>query len=432
MTSGNGHQHTTGSDVIVIGAGLSGLMAAVTAVDAGARVRLIASGWGQQIVTPGWLSVCDRAEDDVIAEVRGYAAIHPDHPYALAEDDAMVHGLDAFRDITARIGLPYDERTKDGHNMRLMTTLGAIRTPMMAPRSLAAGDLTDIDGPVLVVGFRGWRDFFPQLAVDNLRQQGIDARALTVALPDTGHATWDEWPGDLARLFDSEDVRAGIAKQVKRHARGTAKIGFPAVLGLDAPGAALRDLTATLGRPVFEIPTLPPSAAGVRLSNRLRRWLLRQRARVQIGHAVTRGIVEDRRCLAVQVQALGHLNTFYADHVILATGGLYNGGIESDDTGRIWEPIFDLPVEQPRGEGRAEWFYDHLLVQHGHPVHRYTGVRVNLDLLPLDADGEPVLDNVYVIGNMLAGFNPITDGCAEGIQLATAYKAVQTALGLKN
>jgi anaerobic glycerol-3-phosphate dehydrogenase len=30
----------------------------------------------------------------------------------------------------------------------------------------------------------------------------------------------------------------------------------------------------------------------------------------------------------------------------------------------------------------------------------------------------------------LAGFNPLTDGCAEGIALATAYKAVQTALQL--
>ena len=49
-------------------------------------MRLIAQGWGQQIVTPGWISVCDRAEDDVMAEVRGYAALHPEHPYALADD----------------------------------------------------------------------------------------------------------------------------------------------------------------------------------------------------------------------------------------------------------------------------------------------------------------------------------------------------------
>jgi len=47
---------------------------------------------------------------------------------------------------------------------------------------------------------------------------------------------------------------------------------------------------------------------------------------------------------------------------------------------------------------------------------------------PLNPSGEVVLDNVYVVGHMLAGFNPLTDGCAEGIALATAYKAIRTAL----
>ena len=61
-------------------------------------------------------------------------------------------------------------------------------------------------------------------------------------------------------------------------------------------------------------------------------------------------------------------------------------------------------------------------------MHRHTGLRVNQQLVPLDAEGAPVLENVYAVGHMLAGFNPLTDGCAEGIALATAYKAVQVAL----
>ena len=63
-------------------------------------------------------------------------------------------------------------------------------------------------------------------------------------------------------------------------------------------------------------------------------------------------------------------------------------------------------------------------------ANRQTGLRVNTPLQPLDAAGEPALENVYVAGQLLAGFNPITDGCAEGIALATAYKAVHTALEL--
>ncbi len=96
----------------------------------------------------------------------------------------------------------------------------------------------------------------------------------------------------------------------------------------------------------------------------------------------------------------------------------------------MWEPLFDLPVAAPEVESRAGWYHDDLLIERGHPIHRQTGLRVNTQLQPLDAAGDPALENVYATGQLLAGFNPLTDGCAEGIALATAYKAVHTALEL--
>ncbi|MEW6577613.1 MAG: anaerobic glycerol-3-phosphate dehydrogenase subunit GlpB [Chloroflexota bacterium] len=416
-----------GTDVIVIGAGLAGLLAAVHAVKAGARVRLIASGWGQQIVSPGWISVCDRAADDVIAEVRGHAALHPDHPYALAGPDALVCALDLFQDIAEEVGEPFVMRSRDGHNLRLATMLGAIQTPLLAPQGIAAGDLTEVGGPLLIVGFAGWRDFYPELVAGNLSAQGIAARALTLTLP-AERGSWDDWPADLARRFDDSAFRTAVLRQIQPQIRDAVKVGFPAVLGMEGHAEVLREFEAALGCPVFEIPTLPPSPAGTRLSNGIRRWLLRQRARVQIGHAVVRGIVEGGRCTGVEVGALGHTNPFYADAFIVATGGLYNGGIQSDETGRLWEPIFGFPVSGPPGEGRTGWYGERLLVAEGHPIHRQSGLRVNTQMQPVDGEGAPLLENVFAAGHLLAGFNPLTDGCAEGVALATAYKAVCAAL----
>ncbi|MBN1563212.1 MAG: FAD-binding protein, partial [Anaerolineae bacterium] len=374
-----------GTDILVIGAGLAGLTAAAHAIKAGASVRLIAQGWGQQIVAPGWISVWDRAEGDALPAAADHATQNADHPYALGND--LSAALTAFRDLTAEIGLPYDQRA-DGHNLRVPTMMGAIQTPLIAPRGIANGDVTDSDGAVLVVGFTGWRDFHPELAAQNLTALGTAARARRIALPGAA-SHWDRWPGDVALLTEGADVRAAIVRQLKSELNGVAKIGFPAVLGLNHHADVLADLTAQLERPIFEMPTLPPSVPGTRLSNRLRRWLLRHHARVQIGHPVSSAITDQNRVVGVNVAALGHTNPFYADQVILTTGGLYNGGIQSDVSGKLWEPIFDLPVSAPDGEGRSGWYAESLLDPGGHPIHRHAGLRVNAQMQPFDSEGAP-------------------------------------------
>jgi glycerol-3-phosphate dehydrogenase subunit B len=416
-----------GTDLIVIGAGLSGLTAAAHAVKAGASVRLIAQGWGQQIVAPGWISVWDNAEGDVLAAAASHTVQHPDHPYALCGIETLRTSLNTFQKLTQEIGLPFASRG-DGLNWRLPTMLGAIQTPYLTPSTLGF-HLDNIEHPILIVGFSGWRDFHPELVSGNLERQGIPARALRIDIPGE-FGSWDAWPGDLARLFDRDDFRKMIIKQVASYARQASLVGFPAVLGLEHPRTAALELDRYLHRPVFEIPALPPSLPGTRLSNRLRRWLLRHRARVQIGHPVIRPITENGRVIGVNVAALGHTNPFYADHVILATGGLYNGGIQSDESGKLWEPIFDLPVSGPGGDRRAGWYADTLLDPNGHPIHRHTGLRANANLQPLNAEGAPAYANLYAVGHLLAGFNPLVDGCAEGVALATAYKAVQVALNV--
>jgi anaerobic glycerol-3-phosphate dehydrogenase len=76
--------------------------------------------------------------------------------------------------------------------------------------------------------------------------------------------------------------------------------------------------------------------------------------------------------------------------------------------------ICPFPAES---EGRAGWYADALLDPGGHPIHRHTGLRVNAQMQPLDSEGAPVFENVYAVGHLLAGFNPLTDGCAEGVAL---------------
>lgn len=405
---------TDQADLIVVGAGWAGLMAAAMATARGAKVRLIAQGIGSPVVTPGWVSVYDSAPGDVGAAVRALVARAPDHPYALAGYAALEESVRFFQAFTQEIGLPYSGDLRA--NRRAPLPLGAYATPALTPPGYSAETGTSIR----YAGFAGWRDYYPALS---------GPRTAMVTLPG-GEQPWDLTPVMLAREFDAPGFRAGVAKQIRAHLNGASAVAFPAVIGLDEPRRALDDLSAQIGAPVCEMPTLPPSAPGVRLFQRIRRYLLDHGARVQIGHAVARGIVENGRAVGVEVAAAGKPQAFRADAVILATGNLYGGGLFSDDRGRIWEPIFGVPVQHD--PDRSRWLAETLLAQGGHPAHRF-GVRADNALRPLDAGGQPIAQRLFVAGHLLAhpggDARPDPLDTAEGVALATAYRAVANALG---
>ncbi len=399
-------------DLIVIGAGLAGLMATALAVERGAKVRLIAQGIGSPLVAPGWISVADNMLGDVLTGAQAIAAESPEHPYALAGIDALKGGIDLLRRTGEAIGLPYDGDLSA--NLRLPTALGSIQTPALAPRGLAMGSGQQ-DG-ALIIGFVGWRDFYPALAAQ---------QSALIQLPGDARP-WDATPVDLARAFDQVEFRKAVAAGVRHNLNGATAVGFPAVLGLDDPLTAQRDLSERLGVPVFEMPTLPPSTPGVRLFNKLRRYFLDRGVRMQIGHPVVRGLIQDGRVTGVEVAAAGKPQRFIAGAVILATGGLYGGGLFSDDRGRIWESLFDLPIAA--STERESWFNRQMLASEGHPVHRF-GVRVNAAMQPIRGDGSPIAAGLYAAGHILAqpGTTP-TAAISEGVALATSYKAVNAAL----
>ncbi len=375
-----------GRRVVVIGAGLAGLAAAVFAVQAGARVTLVTHGLGRLILTPGHFQLGPFA----------------DHP-----------GPAAFFDWCAT----YPALAVDANARRLPTGLG-LGQPVDAAPVWQAGGAPAPEGETLAVGFSRWRDFDPALFAGLWGGRGIH-----VALPDH-HNGWDLSPTELAHRFDDPAFRAEIARLVKARLRGEARVGFPAVLELRDPDA-LPDLARQIGLPVFEIPTLPPSVPGTRLFNALKHWLLRHGARVQIGHPVTRPVIEGGRLAGVAVASAGRETIVRGEAFILATGGLYGGGLHSDDRGRVWEPIFGLPVDA--NPDRVTWFRDDLLDPAGHPVHGF-GLRVDGSLRPLAESGARAYANLFAVGHQLGGINALVAGCDEGLVLASAFAAAREAI----
>jgi glycerol-3-phosphate dehydrogenase subunit B len=320
--------------------------------------------------------------------------------------------------LARAIGLPYSGANQDGDNLWLPSPVGAARPTFLAPRAQRAGELSRTE-PMLIVGLRGMRDFYPELIAENLGKQGHRARAAFLPL-DLITDRRDITTVQLAYALDDPARREKFASELKKLAQSGERIGLPAILGMDAHADTFDELQAQTGAEIFEIPTLPPSVPGIRLTNALRNHLRELGARVDVNMDVIAFHAEGARVLWIESEASGRPLKHRAEKFLLATGGIIGGGINTDHTGKIWETIFGLPLVAPRERG--QWFRARFFDPAGHPIFR-AGIPVNREFQPIDANGARVFANVWAAGGTLAHCDPILERALEGIAITTGSAA---------
>lgn len=417
-------------DLLVIGAGLAGLSAALAAAEAGLSVRIVAKGQGAHHWHTGavdLLGYLPGAAHPVPEPLPALDSLPAQHPYRLLGAPAIEDALGRFCRWLADSGLGYGGAAVEGVNLLLPSAVGAPRPTFLAPQAQRAGDLTQ-PAPMLITGFQGLRDFFPKLIAENLTRAGHDARPELLPLAVITSRR-DANPIHLAATLDNPTTRARLADALKPRCRPGERVGLPAMLGLSAHPAAWAELQERLAASVFEIPTMPPSAPGVRLYQALAQRLQRLGVRMEIGMEAIGFEQANRRIAAVQTATSARPLSHRAGHVLLATGGILGGGFNSDHTGRVWETLFDLPLTVPTE--RSHWFHHQFLHPGGHPIFS-AGVVVNDAWQPVDAHGDAVYDNLWAAGGLLAHADPIRERSLEGLAIATAVAAVESIINRKS
>lgn len=412
------------TDLIVVGGGLSGLAAALAASRAGIKVKVLAKGMGALHWGSGTIDLLGYYPDDdspierPLEALRDLAVNDPKHPYARLGGPALIDALQTFVSITTEVGLPYRGAAIEGENLWLPSPVGAARPTFFAPEAQLAGDLGR-EEPMLIVGFTEMRDFFPKLIAENLTKQGHPARAETLAISliterrDRGNAR-------LAEALDDRGAQSRLADALARLIVTGERIGLPAILGLADHQAAFNRLRSSLGVPLFEIPTLPSSVPGMRLNSAMRRHLANQGVRVEMNADVINFHADGDRVEYLESEGSGRPLRHRADRFILATGGILGGGIECDHSGRIWEVVLDLPLSRPLERG--DWFHSRFFDSGGHPIFR-AGVEVNGCFQPVDERGQPVYNNVWAAGCLLAHSDPILERSHEALAIGTGAAA---------
>ena len=410
-------------DVLVIGAGLAGLSAAARLAESGAKVMVIAKGVGATHLGPGTIDVLGYAgAEDRAVERPGEAlgGLDGDHPYVrLGGADAVARSVDWFKRQFESGPLPdYRYQGSLEENVVLPTTVGAPKPSALVPETMAAGDLRRT-GSMLIVGFYVLRDFHAAYLADNVSRGGVAARSMVIDRRVDGRPEANSM--GLAKAFDDPERRRLIVDEVAAQVGDAERIGFPAALGAEDPHKVWRDLQERLGRPVFEIPTLPPSVPGMRVFRTLRDRLRAHGGRIVLNSVAVSNERTNGRIDTVNATAAGRELTYRARWIVLATGGVASGGIELDSHWHARETALGLPLHGVPGADEARFGPDYF---GEHPFAR-AGVAVDEGLRPVDASGARVVENVLVAGATLAGARPWKEKSGDGVSLASGYRAAE-------
>jgi len=457
------------SEVLVVGGGLAGVTAALSAARAGGDVRLVshkastlrqASGLIDALgyVPPG--SAADTAGRDGGGDQRdtagatdggvaqstvgplqspydGIDSLRADHPLSVVGADALRAGLALFDDVTGRLYRgSHTER-----NALVPTAGGTVKPTARYPAAVAPGVASDAR-PTLIVGLRSLTNYDGRVVAAGLRDAGVPFSVTGVEVSFADEFAVDASLTRLATALDRDEplegagaptpAREALAAAVAPHLDSVgapdetaARVGVPAFLGDDHPEEVRAALTERLGVDVFELPGAPPSLPGMRLEDELYEALDAAGVRFETGNPVVDVVREadGDRIDHVLVERKHQRVPYAAESYVLATGGLVGKGVESDRE-TVEEPAFGCHVPQP--DDRYDWFVDEPF---GDQPYARFGVATDDRLRPLGADETVQYPNVHVAGATLGGADTARENAASGVSLATGYAAGRLAAG---
>lgn len=410
-------------DVIVIGGGLSGLMAAAAAAARGKKTMVIAKGAGTLAVGGGTIDVlgCDPAGRPLAGPGEGMAALPGSHPYRMIGESRMRESFAFFLDMCKQCDYPYSGDLSN--NQWVPTAAGTRKPTCFVPETMKADALAGAER-IVICGFTGLKDFYPQLIMAELENNPCYAGKCDTVMVNPGLQQEREVTAlDMARWLDAPEGRQELARQLAAVVTPGSVVLLPPVLGTEPSYAVIQELEKRLGVPLVETAAMPPAVVGLRLYKMMMRHVKAAGVTVMENAMVAGADIQDGRCRAVLTENFDRRRRYGARSFILATGGFYGGGIAAG-IDRLSEPVFNLPVYT--AADREAWAQSPLFANRPQPF-ALSGIRTDSCLRPVDEEGKVLLHNVHVTGRNLAHYDFCFEKSGNGVAIASGYHAGMSA-----
>lgn len=410
-------------DVVIIGCGLAGLTCGIRLAEAGKSCAIVSVGQNSLYFSSGSMDFLSHLPDGrevthPLAALSELAEQAPAHPYSRMGEENVASLIYRAESLLKESGLAVKGSASQNHyrmtpiGRRRMTWLSPTRVPTHElERSFLCGESSWEN--VAVIGIEGFLDFQPKLVASALQKQGIKAQAKEVHLSvlDRLRDNPSEFRAvNIARLLDLPENLSLLAEEINRLSTGHDVIILPACIGLESD-EVVGNLQIQVGKPIYLLPTLPPSLPGIRVNQAMNVRFRQFGGIVMAGDKVNHVEIENNCITGVYTRNHGDI-PLRASHVVLATGSFFNNGLKTEFN-RVYEPLLNLDLlENPE---RGQWTRQNVFAPQ--PYLKF-GVNTDEYLRPLKAG--KALENFYAAGAVLGGYDPLAEGCGAGVSLLSA------------
>lgn len=419
------------SDILVVGAGMAGLMAAVTAAKSGLSVSVLSEGAGVISIGSGAVDFLGYVDGKKITDnpFNHLNELDKNHPYNIIGAENIKNAFASLIEISTSNG--YEIKMNDeGLNQTAISIAGTTKPTYICSESNNASRILKAK-KILFAGVEYLKDAQPALAVKQAKQYKVFADAeleSTILKSPFGKTHRVLNSLDLARYVDKEEGFNWLKSELVRVSGGFDAVIIPPICGTVNYTKSFKELQ-NLGFILVEAVSIPPGVGGYRLRNALISEAKKLDIKFIENCNVQRAVIENGKCkslVALHNNIAGALETEYsADKFIIATGGVIGGGIASTPD-KVYEKIFNIEIKSPASvEERSDKnvFGSHIFTKFG--------VNVNNKLQAIDSSGSPLYDNVFFAGNTLSDYDFPTEKSGYGVACSTGYTAALSALSSK-